>query len=1007
VGGRYFGRIEKPGDSDWIAVTLEAGVTYTFNLGPGTANADVVFDSALGLYDAAGTQVAFNEDVGFTAISNPGIGGLANPWNYYSFIEFTPTATGTYYLAAGTFNDGPESYVGDYVLSAFAGDLPGDTTTPAVLEVGGASMTTRLDQSGDSDGFKVATVAGEYYTVSVTQSGDFVQLLAPWLEARDTDGVVLATAIAFEHLSTQLTFQATSSITWLDVAGGFPGFDIGQYSIQIEEASLVDAIEHPWWRPLPANVTVYFAEGVDITNAAGESFSALAWTPEGMSAALSIFQHYSDVANITFTVVDSPAEASLVIANRLNADLFAGQSVDPFIWGHPTEINGVPYDAQSVELYLDYPGMTEGNFAPGTFAYAVLSHEIGHGLGLSHPHHQFLGDATIPGLLWSFENGDFALGQGVYTQMSYNFGFSEKDGSFLPPFTGLAEYGGQASPMAVDIAALQQIYGANTTTRTGNDTYVLPDANAPGTGYVTIWDNGGTDTIAAATTNTSGVTIDLRPASLDYDELGGGAVSWARGVHGGFTIAHGVVVENAIGAAGDDRLVGNAAANRLEGRAGNDEMGGGAGDDRLLGGAGNDRLFGDALPGKPSGIGFGSGLVVSDAGAGNDSVETAWDITDAFALFADPDIANAQTIPHVTIEGTGDGSMDIFKVTLERGATLTIDMDYTTGGFDPGVGIATADLNFLAVFNDGLVHAGAGGSVSQVDSYGTFTAWDGGTYYIVVRDALFPDVAPGQSYELHVSVAATTDAVGAGAGNDHLGGGDGDDYLDGGAGRDTMIGGDGDDVFVVDNRHDEVVEKRNEGRDTIQSSVSLDLDDVAKHVENLTLTGTADLSGYGNDLDNAIIGNGGANRLKGVHGDDRLEGGLGNDRLEGGSGDDWLDGGLGNDRLEGGSGDDKFYFGDWLGSSNVDTMVDFNRHDDSILLDDEVFLGLSVGSLQSSAFKVLGWGSHVDADDRVLYSAYTGDLFFDQDGSGTAYHAIRFANIANNAGLSASDFLIV
>ena len=216
--------------------------------------------------------------------------------------------------------------------------------------------------------------------------------------------------------------------------------------------------------------------------------------------------------------------------------------------------------------------------------------------------------------------------------MSYNTGFSEKDGS---PYKGTApnEYGAPASPMAVDLAALQQIYGANTTTRTGNDTYVLPEQNAPGTGYVAIWDNGGTDTVAAAATNTTGVTIDLRAATLEFEKIGGGAVSWALGVHGGFTIAHGVVVENAIGAAGDDRLVGNAVANRLEGRAGNDELGGGAGDDRLFGGGGNDRLFGDVLPGKPSGIGFGSGLIVSQAGAGDEFIETALDITNAFTLF--------------------------------------------------------------------------------------------------------------------------------------------------------------------------------------------------------------------------------------------------------------------------------------------------------------------------------------------------------------------------------------
>ena len=117
-------------------------------------------------------------------------------------------------------------------------------------------------------------------------------------------------------------------------------------------------------------------------------------------------------------------------------------------------------------------------------------------------------------------------------------------------------------------------------------------------------------------------------------------MSWARGIQGGFTIANGVVIENAIGAAGDDLLIGNDVANRLDGGAGNDVLAGGAGNDPLLGGAGNDHLFGDVLPGHPTGIGFGSGLIVNGAGAENNSAANAQDITNAFALFNDPDVAD-------------------------------------------------------------------------------------------------------------------------------------------------------------------------------------------------------------------------------------------------------------------------------------------------------------------------------------------------------------------------------
>ena len=526
-------------------------------------------------------------------------------------------------------------------------------------------------------------------------------------------------------------------------------------------------------------------------------------TSDEISAALRVFQGYSAVVNVTFTVVDDPAQADLVMVNREDPTTFDGRGT----YARPTEINGVTYNTALLELVINLPWMTDGGFAPGTYGYHVLVHELGHILGLTHPHEDGSGTAYVPGAFYGifpggFQYGDFALDQGVYTGMSYLPGFSEKDGHptdadglAIPYFPLSTEYGGPETPMAVDIGALQEIYGANTTTATGNDTYVLPDANVLGTD-VAIWDNGGTDTIAAASTDTRGVTIDLRAATLDYDNLGGGAVSWARGVQGGFTIAHGVVIENAVGAAGDDLLIGNEVANRLDGGAGNDQLAGGAGDDRLFGGAGNDHLYGDVLPGHPTGIGFGSGLIVNGAGANNNSAANAQNITNAFALFNDPDVADSHTIPHVTIKGTGDGSADWFKITLEKGATVTFDMDHTTGGLDGAMIVENADLTPLALFDSSLLDKGADGSASTLDPYGTFTAWDGGTYYILVGDFTNINMAPGQNYTLNVSVATMTDAIGSGAGNDYLDGGDGDDYLDGGAGNDWLNGGSGNNSLV-------------------------------------------------------------------------------------------------------------------------------------------------------------------------------------------------------------------
>lgn len=120
-------------------------------------------------------------------------------------------------------------------------------------------------------------------------------------------------------------------------------------------------------------------------------------------------------------------------------------------------------------------------------------------------------------------------------------------------------------------------------------------------------------------------------------------------------------------------------------------------------------------------------------------------------------------------------------------------------------------------------------------------------------------------------------------GYDLLNGGSGDDLLDGGAGADEMIGGEGNDTYVVDNVADIVTEMANEGIDTVIASIDYTLADT---LENLTLSGSENLVGIGNDADNLLIGNVGDNVLIGNGGNDTLNGGMGADIMKGGTGDD-------------------------------------------------------------------------------------------------------------------------
>lgn len=112
------------------------------------------------------------------------------------------------------------------------------------------------------------------------------------------------------------------------------------------------------------------------------------------------------------------------------------------------------------------------------------------------------------------------------------------------------------------------------------------------------------------------------------------------------------------------------------------------------------------------------------------------------------------------------------------------------------------------------------------------------------------------------------------AANNNLVGTTANDVIDGLGGADTMAGGLGNDVYVVDNVGDIVIEAFNAGIDTVQASISYLL---TANVENLTLTGTANINGTGNALNNSLVGNSGNNILDGGAGIDTMSGGAGND----------------------------------------------------------------------------------------------------------------------------------
>ena len=360
----------------------------------------------------------------------------------------------------------------------------------------------------------------------------------------------------------------------------------------------------------------------------------------------------------------------------------------------------------------------------------------------------------------------------------------------------------------------------------------------------------------------------------------------------------------------------------------------------LFGSTGNDRIF--ALGGDDI-INGNSGDDLIYAGSGNDIVYGG---------------AGRDTID-------GGGGDDY----LEGGA----GNDILLGG--PGNDIyQVEDAGDQAVE---VIDRGAGG----FDTVRTPISWVAGQYIEALEAQGSSNIdLTGNNLNNVLTGNAGNNVLVGGEGIDVLFGGDGNDNLLGGIGRDQLVGGKGNDVYDVDSRSDRVIESLNEGSDTVNASIDYVL---AANIENLVLTGEANISGGGNSLDNIITGNSGDNLINGGLGDDIMDGGEGDDiyivgspndividssgndtirstvdlilqaeiengdllglldlnitgnssgnNLSGNSGDNLIDGLGGVDILTGGRGEDGFIAS--VNDGFTDTITDFVSGEDLILVD--------------------------------------------------------------------------
>jgi VCBS repeat-containing protein len=418
------------------------------------------------------------------------------------------------------------------------------------------------------------------------------------------------------------------------------------------------------------------------------------------------------------------------------------------------------------------------------------------------------------------------------------------------------------------------------------------------------------------------------------------------------------------GEAGDDTLAGGAGADQLQGGDGIDSLDGGDGDDVLFGNTGNDTILGGAGGDYLEG-GVGADFLAGGAdfdiyyyrpGDGVDTIVDSGENMLSLAYFYTPglfqlrigsldlDFGSGDAIhlegfdpdnPHVN--QTGITEFQFLNTTLSYDDIIDLGFDFNgTPGPDVLTGTGAND-RINAFEDDDIVTAKAGDDIIDLGS-GNDTA-DAGSGNDTVTAGDGNDVVDGGSGDDLLDGGLGDDQLAGGKGVDTLTGGDGNDVLDGGIDGDTLDGGLGDDqlfgskgddqlvggegidvldggtgndIYLLDDQ-DSVIERADEGYDTVQADFSTTL---SANVERLELIGPDNLDGTGNASDNDLIGTIGDNQLYGLDGDDFLFGG---------SGADLLDGGAGADLMEGG-GDDDTYIVDNTGDIVIDGGggLDFN-----------------------------------------------------------------------------------
>tara|TARA_B110000858_G_scaffold91166_1_gene105335 strand:- start:329 stop:2284 length:1956 start_codon:yes stop_codon:yes gene_type:complete len=483
----------------------------------------------------------------------------------------------------------------------------------------------------------------------------------------------------------------------------------------------------------------YWQLGPDRTISWGLGDFGYTWTTTGLQVMQEAFNAWEAVIDVDFEYIGyvddyrkstevfiEPIDIMLSLHDNtfFNSSSIAGRGLFPntefadrIVASEGNNTISYPQPEGDITFNIEHPVFDMSNL--GSNAFHIVLHEIGHALGLKHPH-----DGGLAGYTTYQDAGLSNLDDGFLTLMSYD------------PTSSIWEYGWASTPLPLDIIAAQTIYGANTTTHAGNTTHSLLDDGL----LRTVYDVSGTDTLDASNID-KGITLRLAQGnSTTVDTLST------------VYIAVNTVIENAIGTFFNDTIYGEKGDNTLQGwsgndlifgglgddlifgQDGNDELQGGLGDDNLQGGDGadlmagqdgNDRLFGQSGNDQLQG---GAGLDIFKGGSGNDTLYGGSGIDQAYftsnrSNFTQSTVGEVTTFTdNLGFEGTDQ------LTSIERAYFTDYYVNLTVKNESAVSNIASSDLQqlqelYVAFFNrvpdaDGLEYwigqFNSGQSINQI-----------------------------------------------------------------------------------------------------------------------------------------------------------------------------------------------------------------------------------------------------------------------------------------------------